>query len=103
MAYVDFRDYQEEQILIEYDVIKHLILLNQSPKYDGYKRGLFLIVYKFFDEKPATRADRYANTTATLADIAIDGPIKVMLCQTNNFQTKYNKHFKVRLFFRDKI
>ena len=28
-------------------MIKHLIL----PKYDGYLRGLALIVYKFFDKK----------------------------------------------------
>ena len=85
MAYVNLRDYQEEQILREYDVIKHLILLNQSPKYDGYKSGLFLIVFKFFDEKPAIRADRYANTTATLADIAIDGPIKVKIMSNQQF------------------
>ena len=47
MANGNFKDYQEEQILIEYDVIKHLILLNESPKYNGYKKGLFLIVCKF--------------------------------------------------------
>ena len=83
MAYGDFKEYQEEHILIEYVVIKLLILLNQSPKYNGYKSSLFLIVNKFFDEKPAIRADKYVNTTAALSDMA---------SQTKNFQTKCNKH-----------
>ena len=85
MANGDFKDYQEEQILIEYDVIKHLILLNESPKYNGYKKGLFLIVCKFFDEKPAIRADKYSNTTATLSEIGIDGPIKVKIMLNQQF------------------
>ena len=101
MAYGDFKEYQEEHILIEYVVIKLLILLNQSPKYNGYKSSLFLIVNKFFDEKPAIRADKYVNTTAALSDIA---------SQSKNFQTKCNKHFitksekcKVCSFCRDRI
>ena len=34
-------------------MIKHLILLKskKNPKYDGYQRGLALMVYKFFDKK----------------------------------------------------
>ena len=44
------RIYLEEQLLIKYYVIKHLIWA-KNPKYEGYQRGPALIVYKFFDIK----------------------------------------------------
>ena len=38
----------EEQLLINYCMIKHLTLL--IPKYDGYQHGLASVVYKCFDK-----------------------------------------------------
>ena len=32
-----------------------------NPKYDGYERGLALMVYKFFDIKSASLADKSVN------------------------------------------
>ena len=53
MAYGDFKDYQEEQVLINFREIKHLIL-QKNPKYGGYQRGLASMVYKFFDKKSSS-------------------------------------------------
>ena len=44
------KTYIEEQPLIKYCLIKHLILL-KSSKYNAYQRGLASIVCKFFDKK----------------------------------------------------
>ena len=35
----------------------------KSPKYDGYQRGLALIVYKFFDEKYSGRTVKNENVS----------------------------------------
>ena len=43
---------KEEQLLIKFWEIKHLILL-KTPKYDGYQRGPASMVYIFFDKKSA--------------------------------------------------
>ena len=43
------RIYREEQLLIRYYVIKHLILL-KIPKYEWYQKGLASLVYKFSDK-----------------------------------------------------
>ena len=40
----------EEQLLIKYYVIKHLILL-KSLTHDGHQRGVDSVVYKSFDKK----------------------------------------------------
>ena len=51
MDYGDLRIYREEQLLIKYYVIKHLIWLkiqNMMVKYDGYQRDFASVVYKFF-------------------------------------------------------
>ena len=50
MAYGDFKDLTRRELLIEYYVIKHLKIA-KIRKYDGYQRGLTLMVYKFFDKK----------------------------------------------------
>ena len=55
------KTYIEEQPLIKYCLIKHLILL-KSSKYNAYQRGLASIVCKFLIKK-TTRA----NTSATSA------------------------------------
>ena len=31
----------------------------KNPKYDGYQRGLGSMVYKFFDKKSTSLADKY--------------------------------------------
>ena len=55
--------YLEEQLLIKYCVVKHLILL-KNPKYDGYQRGIASMVYKCLDKKTsATRANKYAGSS----------------------------------------
>ena len=48
----------EEQLLIKYCIIKHLILLQmrnmfyiKNPKYDVYQQVLASMVYKYFDKK----------------------------------------------------
>ena len=50
MAYGDFKDLTRRELLIEYYVIKHLKIA-KIRKYDGYQRGLTLMVYKYFDKK----------------------------------------------------
>ena len=40
----------EEQLMINYYVVKLLIFLN-NPKYDGYQRGVVSVVYKRFEKK----------------------------------------------------
>ena len=45
--------YLEEQLLIKYYVIKHLILLNIYNRYGGNQRDPASMVYKFFDKKTA--------------------------------------------------
>ena len=42
--------YQEEQILIKFWEIRHLIL-QKNPKYNDYQRESASMVYKFFDKK----------------------------------------------------
>ena len=42
--------YLKEQLLIKYYVINLLVLL-KNPKYDGYRRGIVSLVYKFLDEE----------------------------------------------------
>ena len=51
----------EEQLLIKYCVIKHLILLN--TKCDGYQRRLASMVYKFFDNKTSGSGIKNGNTS----------------------------------------
>ena len=61
MAYRDFKDLtrrrSSDKILRDkaFNVAK-------NPKYDGYKRGLASVVYKFFDQKSSlTRANKFAG------------------------------------------
>ena len=57
MDYGDLRIYREEQLLIKYYVIKHLIWLkiqNMMVKYDGYQRDFASVVYKFFFDKKSS-------------------------------------------------
>ena len=54
------RIYREEQLLINYCMTKHLILL-KNPKYGVYHCGLASIFYKFFGKSSG------ANTSATCA------------------------------------
>ena len=55
---VVLNNYLEEQLLIKYYTIKHLILL-KNPKYDWYQRGLISV---FFDKNSVvTRANKFAT------------------------------------------
>ena len=40
-----------------------------NPKYDGYERGLASMVYKFFDKKSASLADKSTKGTGIKNDI----------------------------------
>ena len=43
--------------------------ITKNPKYDGYQRGLVLMVYKFFDEKSASDAVTRTNKAAIKSKI----------------------------------
>ena len=51
----------EEQLIIKYYMIKHLMFLS-IQKNDGYQRGLASMVYNFVDINSAMRADNIAST-----------------------------------------
>ena len=52
----------EEQLMINYYVVKLLIFLN-NPKYDGYQRGVASLVYKCFEKKSsATGANKFVGS-----------------------------------------
>ena len=52
----------EEQLMINYYVVKLLIFLN-NPKYDGYQRGVVSLVYKRFEKKSsATGANKFVGS-----------------------------------------
>ena len=52
----------EEQLMINYYVVKLLIFLN-NPKYDGYQRGVASLVYKRFEKKSsATGANKFVGS-----------------------------------------
>ena len=52
----------EEQLMINYYVVKLLIFLN-NPKYDGYQRGFASLVYKCFEKKSsATGANKFVGS-----------------------------------------
>ena len=57
MAYGDFKDLNRRTAA---DKILHEKTFNiaKNPKYDGYQRGFTSIVYKFFDKKSASLADK---------------------------------------------
>ena len=52
--------YLQEQFLIKYYVIKHLIL-PKTPTYDGQQRGLASMVSMLFDKKSSQSAVKNAN------------------------------------------
>ena len=45
----------------------------KNMQYDGYQRNLASMVYKFFDKKSASLADKSAS----------DGAVKIKICQTS--------------------
>ena len=45
----------------------------KNVQYDGYQRNLASMVYKFFDKKSASLADKSAS----------DGAVKIKICQTS--------------------
>ena len=47
MAYRDFKDLLEEQLLIRYFVIN----IDKNQKFNGYQGGLTSMVYTCFDKK----------------------------------------------------
>ena len=52
----------EEQLMINYYVVKLLIFLN-NPKYDGYQRGVASLVYKRFEKKSSdTGANKFGGS-----------------------------------------
>ena len=52
----------EEQLMINYYVVKLLIFLN-NPKYDDYQRGVASLVYKRFEKKSsATGANKFVGS-----------------------------------------
>ena len=51
MAYRDFKDLARKTASDK--VLRgKLFSIVKSPKYDGYRRGIAFMVYKFFDKKP---------------------------------------------------
>ena len=56
MAYGDFKDLARRTASDK--VLRDKAFnIAKNPKYDGYKRGLASMVYKFFDKKSASLAD----------------------------------------------
>ena len=58
----------EEQLLIEFCMIKHLILLKNS-RYDGYLWVLASLIYNFFYKKPSLPEDKSASSGAAKSKI----------------------------------
>ena len=56
MASGDFMIYLKDQLLVKYHVAKHFIIY--LVKYDGYQKGLALMVGKMFDGRSATCAGK---------------------------------------------
>ena len=60
MVYGKYRDLNERTELGKV-LRKKALKIASNPKYDGYKRGLVSMVYKFFDKTSASLADKSAK------------------------------------------
>ena len=50
MAYGDLEDLTRRTP--SFKILRHkAFIIAENPKYDGYQRGVFSVVYKFFDKK----------------------------------------------------
>ena len=67
MTYGDFKDLKRrtasDRVLRD-----KAFNIGKSPKYDGYQRGLASMVYKFFDKKSASFADKTAASGSGIAN-----------------------------------
>ena len=57
MDYVDFKDLPRRTIS-DKKLCDKAFNIAKNPKYDGYQRGLALLIYKFPDKKTALLADK---------------------------------------------
>ena len=67
MAYGDFKDLKRRTASDK--VLRDKAFnIAKNPKYDGYQRGLASMVYKFFDKKSASLADKTAASGSGIAN-----------------------------------
>ena len=57
MAYGDFKDLTR-RTASDKTLSDKAFNIAKNPKHDGYQRGIASMVYKFFDEKSASLADK---------------------------------------------
>ena len=98
MGYGDFKDL-ERKTAADKVLRDKAFNISKDPKYDGYQRGLASTVYKFFDEKPASLADKSAAGSGIKST-----PQKEHLAEELHkpIIRKFKKR-KVNSAFRDKI
>ena len=60
MAYGDFK-YLTRRTVSDKILRDKAFSIDKNLKYDGYQRGLASMVYKFFDKKSASLADKSAS------------------------------------------
>ena len=63
MAYGDFKDLPR-RMACDKVLCNNAFNVAENPKYDGYKRYIVSMVYKIFNKKSATSADKSANNTS---------------------------------------
>ena len=67
MAYGDFKDLTRRTFTDK--VLRNKAFnIAKDPKYDGYRRGLASVVYKFFDKKTASSGIKYMMQNEQLAE-----------------------------------
>ena len=69
-----------------------------DPKYDGYKRGLASMVYKFFDKKSCG-----SGVAASLANQSATEPNYQLANELHKQILRKFKKWKIYSFFRDNI
>ena len=67
MAYGDFKELVK-RTAADKSFINKAINIAKYPKYDGYKRGLASMVYKFFDKKTAGSGIKSMQQNEQLAE-----------------------------------
>ena len=57
MAYGDFKDLNR-RTCVEKVLCNKMFNIAKHPKYEGYKHGLTLMVYKFFDKRTGIKSGK---------------------------------------------
>ena len=68
MVYEDFKDLKRRTASDKVLRDKAFNIV-ESPKYDGYQRGLASVVYKFFDKKSASLPDKSVSGSGVIIQL----------------------------------